>query len=83
MLLLLFGLVNVGLFMAIFVPVSQRLLGPRRVNRIAAAAESGRLGLNVRLFADERDRRQVTALLQQGSRYQDTRSVRPARDALQ
>jgi ubiquinone biosynthesis protein len=38
---------------------------PRRIDRIAAAAESGRLGLNVRLFADERDRRHVTALLQQ------------------
>ncbi|TWD73318.1 ubiquinone biosynthesis protein [Kribbella amoyensis] len=44
-------------------PMLRRL--PRRIDRIAAAAESGRLGLNVRLFADERDRRHVTTLLHQ------------------
>ncbi|WP_350281518.1 AarF/UbiB family protein [Kribbella sp. HUAS MG21] len=44
-------------------PILRRL--PRRVDRIAAAAESGRLGLNVRLFADERDRRHFTGLLHQ------------------
>jgi ubiquinone biosynthesis protein len=38
---------------------------PRRIDRITAAAESGRLGLNVRLFADERDRRHITGLLHQ------------------
>ena len=38
---------------------------PRRLDRIAAAAESGRLAVNVRLFADERDRRYATGLLQQ------------------
>ncbi len=38
---------------------------PRRVDRIAAAAETGRLNVNVRLFGDERDRRHVTGLLQQ------------------
>jgi ubiquinone biosynthesis protein len=49
--------------LATLLPMLRRL--PRRIDRIAAAAESGRLGLNVRLFADERDRRHVTALLQQ------------------
>ncbi|MEU4288041.1 AarF/UbiB family protein [Kribbella sp. NPDC026596] len=44
-------------------PMLRRL--PRRIDRIAAAAESGRLGLNVRLFADERDRRHFTGLLHQ------------------
>jgi ubiquinone biosynthesis protein len=44
-------------------PMLRRL--PRRIDRIAAAAESGRLSLNVRLFSDERDRRHVTGLLQQ------------------
>ncbi|WP_242614060.1 ABC1 kinase family protein [Actinomadura roseirufa] len=44
-------------------PVLRRL--PRRVDRITAAAEAGRLTLNVRLFGDERDRRTVTGLLQQ------------------
>jgi ubiquinone biosynthesis protein len=49
--------------LATLLPMLRRL--PRRIDRIAAAAESGRLGLNVRLFADERDRRHVTDLLQQ------------------
>ncbi|WP_432940715.1 ABC1 kinase family protein [Kribbella sp. CA-253562] len=49
--------------LATLLPMLRRL--PRRIDRIAAAAESGRLGLNVRLFADERDRRHVTAMLHQ------------------
>jgi ubiquinone biosynthesis protein len=44
-------------------PVLRRL--PRRVERIANAVEHGRLGVNVRLFADERDRDVVTDLLHQ------------------
>ncbi|WP_308165877.1 AarF/UbiB family protein [Actinomadura sp. NEAU-AAG7] len=44
-------------------PMLRRL--PRRLDRIAAAAEAGRLTLNIRLFSDERDRRTVTGLLQQ------------------
>jgi ubiquinone biosynthesis protein len=38
---------------------------PRRLERIASAAEHGRLSVHVRLFADERDRRHVTGLLHQ------------------
>ncbi|MGW6280605.1 ABC1 kinase family protein [Kribbella sp. NPDC055071] len=49
--------------LASLLPMLRRL--PRRIDRIAAAAESGRLGLNVRLFADERDRRHMTGLLHQ------------------
>lgn len=49
--------------LATLLPMLRRL--PRRIDRIAAAAESGRLGLNVRLFADERDRRHMTNLLHQ------------------
>jgi len=45
------------------VPVLRRL--PRRLDRISGALEQGRLGLNVRLFADERDRRYVTGLTNQ------------------
>ena len=41
-------------------PVLRRL--PRRFDRITSAMEQGRLSLNVRLFADERDRRVVTGL---------------------
>jgi ubiquinone biosynthesis protein len=44
-------------------PLLRRL--PRRVERIAGAAEHGRLSVQVRLFADERDRRHVTGLLHQ------------------
>lgn len=44
-------------------PVLRRL--PRRVDRITAALEQGRLGVNVRLFADERDRRFATDQLDQ------------------
>lgn len=43
------------------VPILRRL--PRRMERIASAAEHGRLAVNVRLFADERDREVVTDLL--------------------
>ncbi|MGW5717981.1 ABC1 kinase family protein [Amycolatopsis sp. NPDC003865] len=42
-------------------PVLRRL--PRRVDRIGAALEEGRLSVNVRLFADERDRDVVTTLV--------------------
>lgn len=44
-------------------PILRRL--PRRVERIADAVEDGRLTVNVRLFADERDRGVVTDLLYQ------------------
>jgi ubiquinone biosynthesis protein len=44
-------------------PMLRRM--PRRVDRILAATEGGRLALTVRLFADERDRRYATGLLQQ------------------
>lgn len=49
--------------LAALLPMLRRL--PRRVERIASAAEHGRLGLNVRLLADERDRRFVTGLVHQ------------------
>jgi ubiquinone biosynthesis protein len=45
-------------------PVLGRL--PHRADRIAAAVEQGRLNVNVRLLADERDRRVITTLVQQG-----------------
>jgi ubiquinone biosynthesis protein len=44
-------------------PMLRRL--PRRVERIASAAENGRLSVQVRLFADQRDRRHLTGLLHQ------------------
>jgi ubiquinone biosynthesis protein len=44
-------------------PMLRRL--PRRLDRITAAAEAGRLSVNVRLFSDESDRRTVAGLLQQ------------------
>jgi ubiquinone biosynthesis protein len=44
-------------------PVLRRL--PRRFDRVTGAIEQGRLSLNVRLFADERDRRVVTGLTNQ------------------
>jgi ubiquinone biosynthesis protein len=44
-------------------PVVRRL--PRRIDRIAAAAEQGRLSMNVRLLADERDRRMISGMLHQ------------------
>jgi ubiquinone biosynthesis protein len=45
------------------VPMLRRL--PRRVERIAGALENGRLSLNIRLLADQRDRQHVTELLHQ------------------
>ncbi|HEY3480917.1 MAG TPA: AarF/ABC1/UbiB kinase family protein, partial [Streptomyces sp.] len=42
-------------------PVLRRI--PRRVDRIGAALEEGRLSVNVRLFSDERDRSVVTELV--------------------
>lgn len=44
--------------LATLLPVLRRL--PRRLDHIASAAESGRLGMNVRLLADERDRAVIT-----------------------
>jgi len=44
-------------------PVLRQL--PRRVDRITGALERGRLSVNVRLLADERDRRVVTDLTHQ------------------
>jgi ubiquinone biosynthesis protein len=49
--------------LATLLPVVRRL--PRRVERIVGAVERGRLSVNVRLLADERDRRHVTHLLHQ------------------
>jgi ubiquinone biosynthesis protein len=46
--------------LATLLPVLRRL--PRRFDRVTGALEQGRLSLNVRLFADERDRRVVTGL---------------------
>ncbi|WP_067171339.1 ABC1 kinase family protein [Microtetraspora niveoalba] len=48
---------------ATLLPMLRRL--PRRVERIASAVEHGRFTMNVRLLADERDRRFVTGLLHQ------------------
>ncbi|MEV4899701.1 hypothetical protein AB0K48_61405 [Nonomuraea sp. NPDC055795] len=48
---------------AALLPMVRRL--PRRIERIASAAEHGRFSVNVRLFADERDRRYLTGLLHQ------------------
>jgi ubiquinone biosynthesis protein len=45
------------------VPMLRRL--PRRVDRIAGALENGRLSVNIRLLADQRDRQYVMALLHQ------------------
>jgi ubiquinone biosynthesis protein len=42
-------------------PTLSRL--PRRVYRIAAVLEQGRLNMNIRLLADERDRRVITKLV--------------------
>jgi ubiquinone biosynthesis protein len=49
--------------LAALLPVLRRL--PRRFDRVTGAVEQGRLSLNVRLFADERDRRVVTGLANQ------------------
>ncbi|MEV5241993.1 AarF/UbiB family protein [Streptomyces cinnamoneus] len=43
------------------VSVLRRL--PRRVDRVTSALEEGRLGVNVRIFADSRDRRYMRALV--------------------
>jgi ubiquinone biosynthesis protein len=45
-------------------PMLRRL--PRRMDRIAAAVEGGRLSVNVRLLADERDRKTINGWLQLG-----------------
>jgi ubiquinone biosynthesis protein len=45
------------------IPLLRRL--PRRFDRVTTALEQGRLSANVRLFADERDRRLVTGLTHQ------------------
>jgi ubiquinone biosynthesis protein len=47
--------------LASLLPILRRL--PRRIERIASAAEHGRLGLNIRLLADERDRAVLTTML--------------------
>ncbi|MGY1603999.1 ABC1 kinase family protein [Geodermatophilus sp. SYSU D00815] len=47
--------------LAALLPLLRRL--PRRVDRIADAVEHGRLAVNVRLFADGRDRAVVTGLV--------------------
>jgi ubiquinone biosynthesis protein len=44
-------------------PVLRRL--PRRIDRVSSALEEGRLGINVRLFADRRDRTVITGLVHQ------------------
>jgi ubiquinone biosynthesis protein len=49
--------------LAALLPMLRRL--PRRIDRIAGALENGRLGLRVRLLADDADRRVVTGLLHQ------------------
>jgi ubiquinone biosynthesis protein len=49
--------------MAALLPVLRRL--PRRFDRVTSALEQGRLSINVRLFADERDRRVVSGLTYQ------------------
>ncbi|WP_026877928.1 AarF/UbiB family protein [Jiangella gansuensis] len=47
--------------LAALLPILRRL--PRRIERIASAAEHGRLNVNVRLLADERDRAVLTSML--------------------
>jgi ubiquinone biosynthesis protein len=49
---------------ASLLPMLRRL--PRRVDRIAAAVEGGRLNVNVRVLADERDRKVITGWVQLG-----------------
>jgi ubiquinone biosynthesis protein len=53
----------VGEELTMLLPMLRRL--PRRVERIASAAEHGRLSVHVRLFADERDRHHLTGMLHQ------------------
>src|SRR6266702_4302995 len=45
-------------------PMLRRL--PRRMDRIAAAVEGGRLSVNVRVLADERDRKTINGWIQLG-----------------
>lgn len=47
--------------LAALLPTLRRI--PQRVERIAGSLEQGRLNLNVRLLADERDRRVITTLV--------------------
>ncbi|TDC01048.1 AarF/ABC1/UbiB kinase family protein [Nonomuraea longispora] len=54
---------TVGHELAALLPMLRRL--PRRVERIASAAEHGRFSMNVRLLADDRDRAYLTGLLHQ------------------
>src|SRR5690349_18642145 len=49
--------------LAALLPVLRRL--PRRFDRVTGALEQGRLSVNVRQFADERDRRVITGLANQ------------------
>lgn len=49
--------------LAVLLPMLRRL--PRRIDRITTALEQGRLGMNVSLLADERDRRTITGMLHQ------------------
>ena len=49
--------------LAALVPMLRRL--PRRVDRLVGALEGGKLSVNVRLFADRRDREVVTRLVHQ------------------
>ena len=49
--------------LAALLPMLRRL--PRRVDRVVGALESGKLSVNVRLFADRRDREVVTGLVHQ------------------
>jgi ubiquinone biosynthesis protein len=49
--------------LAALLPVLRRL--PRRFDRVTGALEQGRLSVNVRQFADERDRRTITGLANQ------------------
>jgi ubiquinone biosynthesis protein len=49
--------------LAALLPVLRRL--PRRFDRVTGALEQGRLSVNVRQFADERDRRVITGLVNQ------------------
>ncbi|WP_111720990.1 AarF/ABC1/UbiB kinase family protein [Homoserinimonas sp. OAct 916] len=49
--------------MTTMMPILRRL--PRRLDQITAQLEAGRLSFNMRILADERDRRYITSLIQQ------------------
>jgi ubiquinone biosynthesis protein len=49
--------------LATLIPMLRRL--PRRIDRISSSLETGRLSVNVRLLADQSDRRYLTGLLHQ------------------